>query len=631
MTRLDPTADLDQRFEAWRAKPPGRAAVAAVFDAPEAREAQRLVKRWNAASMGEAASWPDAQRVHVALAGFTTLQYLAPHVEAALLADGFVPRVTVGPYNQLFQSLADPGGPVLAAGVDVVWIWCNLLDLLPLEFQKDAGALSTAAGLEAVDRAIDALVAQLASARRRSRALFLVNEFVPTRRSPLGIASGAAAPGFEGVHRHANLRLEQALRGLDAARVFPLGRSMLQLGLERALDPRLALIADSPYTSDLHFRASAALRPYVRALKGATRKVLVLDADNTLWGGVVGEEGWEGIRIGVDPVGTSYTRFQEAILELYRRGVILALNSKNNAADVEEVFEKRPEMVLKLEHFASTQINWRDKVANCRAIAEEINVGLDSLVFWDDNPAERLLVRESLPDVQVVEVSSDRASWADALRETTWFDALEITVEDAERGRMYAEDRVRRQAEVTATDMDSFLRSLDLKVTASPGSDVNLARIVSLLSRTNQFNLTTRRHPEARVREMANAPTWSVLCYSAADRFGDYGIVGVTIMQHETETAVIDSLLLSCRAMGKGIEHVMLATLARQARAWGARRIVAAFLPTRKNAPARDYLPSLGFERVADAQDRIDYELDLLARDVSFPEHVAIQNGVLAS
>jgi FkbH-like protein len=596
--------------------------MARVFDVPEATRASTILREWKKSPVADPSRWPESRRVRISLCGFGTLSYLVPPVESAALADGFVPEVTVGGYNQLVQDLMGSGSGAVGSEAEIVWIWSGLEDLLPSGFANDRGSLASEPGRAAALAAVDSLVAQIRNARGRTRALVLVTDFVPARRSPLGIADGSREQAYEDVFRSANARLLAGLRTIDGASVFPLDSVVRRLGLDRATDPRLLLAADCRFTPELFARAATALRPYVRALKGAARKVLVLDLDNTLWGGIVGEDGWEGVRVGDDPVGRAYARFQSAVLELQRRGVVLAINSKNNVADVEELFANRKDMPLGLDHFAAVLANWNDKAANCRAIAEELNLGLDSLVFWDDNPAERALVRESLDDVVVVEVPKDPSSWADLVTDLTWFDTLHLTAEDLQRSAMYAEDRRRREAAEVATDLGAFLASLELRVSVSPASDANIPRIVSLLGRTNQFNLTTQRHTETRIREMAADDSWSVLSYAAEDRFGQYGIVGVTIARRQPDAVEIDSLLLSCRALGKGIEDTMLAQIARLARQWEVPAIRATYIPTRKNVLIRDFLPSNRFQAIHEREGTVDYERQ--ANGLPVPEHVVV-------
>jgi FkbH-like protein len=617
--------ELAAALERWPKALPSRVAMARLFDVAQPSLAAAMLRQWNASGLAKSDQWPAHQRVHVGLGGFGTLHYLAGPVCSAILADGAVPQVTVGQYNQLFQDLSRPQSDLTAPGVEVVWIWADLPDLLPSAFTQNPAALASEAGLKAAEEALNLLTGALHQARGRTSALFLVNDFIPRRRSPLGITDGARWPSFEGVYHFANQMLAQKLSQIPSTYVYPLGHCLGRFGLGRAEDSRLRLLADCPFRPEFLFEAAQGLRPYLRAIKGASRKVLVLDLDNTLWGGVVGEDGWDGVRIGAaDPVSKAFTRFHHAVRELYERGVILAINSRNNPEDVREIFQRRQDMVLKLTDFASVQMNWQDKVSNCRAIAKELNVGLDSLVFWDDNPAERELIRQAAPEVYVVEVSPDPSNWADRLMEFDLFDGLKITEEDRERGKMYAEDRLRREAAVVATDWDSFLEHLQLHVRCVPACDENIPRIVSLLARTNQFNLSTKRHSEPLIRQWAGQPEWRILTYAAEDRFGSYGIVGVTILRRDDSSTEIDSLLLSCRAMGKGVEEVMLWQAAQQARAWGHRRLRGAYAPTRKNAPIKMFLPDHGFVSLGKEDGIVVYELDLLTANLPPPRHVRI-------
>lgn len=620
-----PNADLSADIARWKGQLPDRVELARAFQASSAGLAEKKLRQWNASGLADGAI-PASQRVQISLCGFGTLNYLAPFVRWAALAEGFVPKLTVGSYNQLFQDLACPDSEAIQADTDIVWIWLDLADIVPEPLWQTPRALLAPQSRLVVEQAVHNLVEALVSARARTKALFLINEFVPMRRSPLGIADGAAGQGFAALHRVANDCLQQAVLRMGSACVFPLGHFLMRFGLERACDPRLRLLADCRFSPDFHFQAAHGLGPYIRSIKGTMRKVLVLDLDNTLWGGVVGEDGWDGVRIGEgDPVSKAFAAFQKAILELYDRGVILAINSKNNWTDVQELFACREEMLLKLDHFASIQVNWQDKATNCRTIAQEINVGVDSLVFWDDNPQERALVRELLPEVLVVEVPSDPSRRAGQLMDLDVFDSLVLTEEDSTRGRMYVEDRLRREAAVTAPDLGSFLESLGLKVGVARAADGNVARLASLLARTNQFNLTTQRHTEQDLRRWAADADWSVLGFSAEDRFGSYGIVGLTILRKRPAWAEIDSLLLSCRAMGKGIEDCMLAAAARQACQWGLHQVRARYIPTKKNMPARDFLPSHGFVELARGPDGAEYTIRLEGDRLAMPSHVTVE------
>ena len=624
MTNHKNVEDVAVALTQFTQKLPSRAQLARIFETDDLQRARQLVSSWNASPLAERKDWPDTQSITIAVCGFSTLEYLKPHLMWATLADGIVSDVIIGQYNQLYQDLSVQSR-VSQPDVEVLWVWEQLNDLLPLEVSKNADILLSDRGIDAVNAAIDSLVHAIASVRNKTGALILVNDFFSDRPSPFGIADSSREVHFEQIFRIANDRLQKGLATITHSVIFPLAGLLRDFGLERAVDRRLELLADCRFTPEFFFRISRAFRPYVRSLKAAVKKVLVLDLDNTLWGGVVGEDGWDKVKIGSEGAGKAYLIFQTAALELYNRGVILAINSKNNLDDVKELFERRQEMVLKPEHFASIRTNWQDKAKNCLEIAEEINVGLDSLVLWDDNPAERLFVRGSLNQVYVVEPPDDPADWADYLIRSGLFDSLQFSVEDATRGQMYAQDRLRRQTAAAVQDMESFLSSLELEVEVQPVSEQNIPRIVSLLSRTNQFNLTTKRHTEQTIRDWAFRSDFRITCYAAKDRFGSYGIVGVTILTRTTGATEIDSLLLSCRAMGKGIEKTMLSVIAGQTKQFGVKKIKAVYKKTKKNASIKDFLPDNGFMLIAEDGDDKHFEFDLSQKELVLPKHITIK------
>lgn len=618
-------SNISEYFTQWKSNQPSRSKMSRVFDTTDLKKSQNLLREWKAAQLTDKVDWPESRKVHIALCGFTTLNYLEPHVYYAALAEGFSPKVTLGSYNQLFQDLTSPDSPITEPTITLLWIWAELEDLLPDQIVRKADQLLSAQGIQAIDNAVDMFVSALSIARKQCNGYFLVNDFSPTRRSPFGIFDSSREVSYEQIYNHANEKLKNSLLKISSCSIFPLRYHLSNYGLSRAIDPRLRLLADCLLTPEFFFEIGQAIRPYIRSLKAAIRKVLVLDLDNTLWGGVVGEDGWENVKIGTDTIGKAFTLFQSSILELYHRGVILAINSKNNFDDVKEIFTNREEMILKLDHFASIQANWQDKATNCHAIAQEINIGLDSLVFWDDNPAERLFLRETLEDVYVVEPPSDPSLWSRMLNNSDLFDTLQLSKEDARRGQMYAEDRIRRDVGQKMPDFQSFLDLLDLKVSCQSITEKNISRIISLLNRTNQFNLTTRRHSEQHVRMLMKKPDWNIMCFSAQDRFGSYGIIGLSIVRIFSDYAELDSFVLSCRAMGKGIEDTMLAITLSQARQMGLKNLKAIYLPTKKNLPIKDYFPSKGFTLVSSTQQAVEYTLELHNKDVVIPKHVTVK------
>ena len=349
------------------------------------------------------------------------------------------------------------------------------------------------------------------------------------------------------------------------------------------------------------------------------RKALVTDLDNTLWGGVIGEDGMNGIRVGEEYPGAAYQALQRAMLDLYQRGIILAVCSKNNLSDAMEVFEHHPGMLLRPQHFAVLRINWNDKAQNLREIAAELNIGIDALAFLDDNPVERQWVRSQLPEVTVIDLPDDPMGYAQALRDNPVFERLSLSTEDRERARYYAEQRLRTELEQNVASLEDFYQSLQMEVEISLVTTETLARIAQLTHKTNQFNLTTRRYSEQQIAGMAADRDWRVYSLRVRDRFGDNGLVGVAITRYQERICEIDTFLLSCRVIGRTVETAILATIAEQARIKGSESLIGWFLPTKKNAPAKDFYSSHGFTCTLEEDGKSRWEFDLTRGDILSP------------
>ena len=339
----------------------------------------------------------------------------------------------------------------------------------------------------------------------------------------------------------------------------------------------------------------------IAARQGRSYKCLVLDLDNTLWGGVIGDDGLDGIVIGQgSPLGEGFLAVQEYAKELARRGIILAVSSKNDEANALEPFEKHPDMLLRRGDIASFRADWNDKAANIRAIAADLNIGLDSLVFLDDNPFERNFVREQLPMVAVPEVSEDPALVPGVLADAGYFESLAITDEDRERTAQYQENRAREQLRATSSDLDGYLRGLEMRMVWRRFDGMGQQRIVQLINKTNQFNLTTRRYTDEDVAAVMGDPAAFGLQIRLLDRFGDNGIIAI-IIGRRTEPSVveIDTWLMSCRVLGRQVEATTLNLVAAQAQALGAATLRGVYAPTKKNGMVRDHYARLGFTVVS--------------------------------
>ena len=352
------------------------------------------------------------------------------------------------------------------------------------------------------------------------------------------------------------------------------------------------------------------------------KKCLVLDLDNTLWGGVLGEDGIDGIKLSGDYPGKAFHYFQEAILELSKSGVILTVCSKNNEEDVLEAWDKNPFMVLKKDNFATWRINWMDKATNIKELAEELNIGLDSFVFVDDNPTERELIRQSLPMVEVPEFPAQPYELPLFFKDLVekYFRVYSLTAEDKKKTEQYKANAQRAQAQRSFVDLDSFLESLDIQITIEEANDFNIPRIAQMTQKTNQFNLTTKRYTDADVRSFVERG-WKIWCISVADKFGDNGITGCIMVNGDT----IDSFLLSCRILGKGIERAFLNKILSILRGSGIKSVWAHYAPTAKNAQVKDFYDRCGFHcETEDIEGNKSYLIDLDAADLNVKDYYHI-------
>jgi len=320
------------------------------------------------------------------------------------------------------------------------------------------------------------------------------------------------------------------------------------------------------------------------------KKCIVLDLDNTLWGGVVGEEGTSGIALSLHAPGSYFIAFQQALLDLYHRGIILAINSTNNPADAFEVLQSHPNMILRMKHFAAMRINWEDKVDNMRSLARELNIGLDSMVFLDDNPTNRSAMREFLPEVETPELSVDPAQYAQFLLALPYFESSAITDEDKMRGNLYVTERLRRAHEQASPDRDAFLRSLKLTMQVYKDDPSALARLSQLSEKTNQFNTHKIPLTVEQLQSYLGNDKYVVLYGKITDAFGDYGITAFALIRKEAHEWVIESLLMSCRVLGRGMEQSFLYAISREAISAGVSKLSIDFIPTEKNTPAAEFV-----------------------------------------
>jgi FkbH-like protein len=383
-----------------------------------------------------------------------------------------------------------------------------------------------------------------------------------------------------------------------------IARLAASVGLERWHDPRHWHGSKLSFCPDMVPVYADVVARTVAAVQGRSRKCLVLDLDNTLWGGVIGDDGVSGIVIGQgDATGEAFLAIQQIALELRGRGIVLAVCSKNEDDNARLPFRSHPDMLLREDHIAVFQANWTDKAANLRAIAEMLNIGIDALVFLDDNPAERAQVRRELPMVAVPEVGDDPALYPRLLAAAGYFEAVGFSDEDRKRAGYYQANAERAAVLTASGDLDSYLASLDMECVIDRVDPISRPRVSQLINKSNQYNLTTRRYSEAEVQAIEQDPNRHLIHLRLLDCFGDNGIISVIFVDKAGGDWAIDTWLMSCRVLGRRVQEAALAHLAAAAKAEGTKTLSGRFIPSAKNAMVKDHYAKLGFEQISTDED----------------------------
>jgi len=524
-----------------------------------------------------------------------TVEPAVPLLRAGGLVNGLDLQVTVGGFNTYAQEIFDPSSDLYGPSApDLVVLAVHTRDVAP-DLWRLGDASSDAGGRRAAaDRVSGELTSLIRSFRDQSTTPLIVHGLeVPTDLA-MGLADAADEFGQRAAIERINHEVASAARD---ARCEYLDWDGLAASVGRA-----EVADESKWRSirmPLSPRALVALADrwlrMIHPIVGRLAKVLVVDLDNTMWGGVVGEDGVDGLRLGEEGDGVHFLEVQRALLDIRSRGILLAVCSKNQAADGAAALDGHPEMLLRSDDFHALRINWSDKGTNLMEIAAELNLGIDSLAFLDDNPAERLLVTTNVPEVAVLPVTDEPASLAEAIRSSPLFERLALTSEDHRRSGFYTQERQRSQSREAAPSLESYLMSLDTAAVVGRARSDQLPRIAQLTQKTNQFNMTTRRYSEQDVTERHDSADWEVYALSASDRFGDHGLVAAALVERGEDAWRVDTLLMSCRVIGRDVESALIATIVDDASSSGANEVIGEFSSTAKNAPAQDFYSTHGF------------------------------------
>ena len=521
-------------------------------------------------------------------------------VQAAACGIGI--QAHIAPFGQVSQEILNPESGLYTFGADVTVL------------MAEANSLSSNP-----QEAAGELIKLSQSWQEKGTGILVVCTFMTPPDWPLHLLETEKQIELN----QANHQLKETFKENPRVEICDLASLAAYYGYANAMSPEMMAMARIPFAEGFLSLLSRKLVSHLKAQAGMIRKCLVLDCDNTLWGGIIGEDGIDGISLGPDWPGREFVDFQKAILELYEQGVILAINSKNNEADVMQVLREHPHMILKEEHFAAIRVNWDTKPDNMKLIADEVNIGIDTFVFVDDNPAERQMMGQMLPEVAVLDLPANPALYATVLRETNLFAKASLTEEDKKRGQMYAAQRQRTQLEKTSISLEDYLKSLEMICSIRPAEEKDLKRAAQLTQRTNQFNLTTRRYTEADIRHMLESSQWNVYVLGLKDKFGDNGTVGLALVEAKARngsdvmidnpgtTWRIDTFLMSCRVIGRQAEDALIDRICRDALDVGAKSLEAEYIKTQKNGLVMDFWDKMNFTKSTSDEKAACYCLDL--------------------
>jgi FkbH-like protein len=575
--------------------------AASALDLNQLTKLAKTIEKWRSSGKSVSPLIP----FRLAVLSNATTDFIVPALIASATRHGISLEIIQPSYDQVAQEALTPDSKVNASRPDAVLL---ALDYRALPLKLSLGDPEAASAT--VQGVIGYLQALRGGIKANSNAICIFQTFAPPVERLFGSLDRLVPGTYRSLIDSINRELVDYVR--DSGDVLlDIGGVAETVGLADWHDLQAWNVGKFPFSHDLIPLYADHVARTVAAIRGKSAKVLILDLDNTVWGGVIGDDGLEGIKIAQgDAQGEAHLAVQRLALDLRQRGIVLAVSSKNTDEVAREPFLKHPEMLLKLDHIAVFQANWNDKATNIQAIAAELSLGLDSMVFLDDNPAERGLVRELLPQVAVPELPDDPVSYARTLAAAGYFEAIALATEDLKRAGFYQDNAKRANLQKQVGGVAAYLASLNMTITFQPFDATGRARIVQLINKSNQYNLTTRRYTEPEVAAAENTPGIFTLQIRLADIFGDNGMISVVICRPTQPTEwEIDTWLMSCRVLGRQVEHMVLREILRHAAAAGVHRLVGVYRPTERNKLVLDHYSKLGFaKREEDANGTTRWE-----------------------
>lgn len=549
---------------------------------------------------------PLRANVKIAVLGTSSIQYFVMVLRYLLHKEGIDAEFYEGEYNGITMDVFDEASVFYVFSPDIVILVTHYLDVknFPYLLDDDSKVKVTLSGV------LDYYKKVWCNLSKIENVCILQSNFVIPPEHLLGNLESQESYSKTAFYREINRQLIRespanvAIVDVDLISTF--------IGKYRWFDYQAYFLNKAPCKVDYLPEFVEPFKKQILALKGKTRKCIVLDLDNTLWGGVVGDEGYDGIQI--DPnnaVGEAYRYFQQYLLDLKNRGIILAVCSKNDEDNAKEPFIKNKNMIIKLDDISCFVANWENKADNLKRIAKELNIGLDSLVFFDDNPAEREIIRSFLPEVHVVEVPKDVALYAVQLDKENPFEWLQITKEDLLRSNSYIENKNRSNLETQFVNYDDYLIALEMSGRVGRLTEKDVPRFTQLLNKSNQFNLRTQRYSEGEIKEIVNSDSGACIYVDLKDKFSEYGIISCVVLKKEGVKCFIESWVMSCRVLKRSVEDFMFEGVCEIAKELGCEKLVGEYIPSAKNSMVKDFYDSLGFTLISNNDEVKKYELAL--------------------
>jgi FkbH-like protein len=544
-----------------------------------------------------------SQKLRVALLSDAAAQRFEPLLRALFSYRGVDASIYTAPFGAMELEAYNAGSEMYRFQPDVIAV-LNAVQALRADFGRRKGdALAfvneTAARITRVWEAVHSHIP----------AVVIQSNFVLPYERFFGNFDHKAPESFYAAVSNLNGLIAQAAREHRSVFINDVEAVASWVGRRSWFDDRFWDLAKSLCAQEYLPAVAANVVDIAMAARGQTIKCIVLDLDNTLWGGVIGDDGLEHIQLSEHGDGEAFYRLQCYLRELHRRGILLAVCSKNDPHNALLPFEKHPEMVLKRDHIAVFVANWNDKADNIRKIRETLNISLDSMVFLDDNPFERNMVRELLPGIVAPELPEDPADYVRAICELNLFETISFSEEDARRTELYSQESRRKEAAARFDSVDAFLESLDMRITVARFDSLHLPRIAQLIQRSNQFNLTTWRLSEAECESLMKDARWIPLYAKLADRLGDHGLISVVILERCEDEVVIREWLMSCRVLARGVEQFLMTRVFEEARRLGVKRVTGQYIPTAKNGMVEKFFAQFGFSLVEDRKGQTSWAL----------------------